>query len=78
MRLIKLNDKISPPVKVGEVVELEVLGFGDKGNAFGKVENFVIFINDVSGGLKAGDVCCVKVSKVLRTVGFGDRVMEEE
>ena len=34
----------SPPVKVGEVLELEIVGVGKSGDGFGEVEGFRIFV----------------------------------
>lgn len=60
------------PVKEGEEVEMEIESVGEKGDGIGKVKGFVIFVPNT----KAGDRVKVKITKVLRKVGFGEVVGE--
>jgi predicted RNA-binding protein with TRAM domain len=54
-----------PPVEIGETYEFGITDFsehhsGDE-NAVGKVEGFVLFVEDIPGGLSKGDVIEAKV-----------------
>jgi len=54
-----------PPVEIGETYEFGVTEFTDHHSgervAVGKVEGFVLFVEDVPGSLSAGDVIRAKV-----------------
>ena len=54
-----------PPVEIGETYEFGVTEFSDHHSgervAVGKVEGFVLFVEDVPGSLSAGDVIRAKV-----------------
>lgn len=56
------------PVKVGEEVELKIEAVGEKGDGIAKVKGFVIFVPNA----KQGETVKVKITKVLRKVGFGE------
>lgn len=58
------------PVKVGEELEVTIEAVGEKGDGIAKKNGFVLFIPNV----KEGDVVRVKVTKVLRKVGFAEVV----
>ena len=58
------------PVNVGDEVEVTVEAVGDKGDGIAKIKGFVLFIPNT----KEGDTVKVKISKVLRKVGFADVV----
>ena len=49
--------KAEPPVKEGEVYDVEILSIGEKGDGFAKVQGFVIVVP----GTKKGDKVKVKV-----------------
>ncbi len=58
------------PVHVGEEVDVKIEAVGEKGDGIAKVKGFVIFVPNT----KAGDEVKVKITKVLRKVGFGEVV----
>ena len=58
------------PVKVGDVVDLKIEAVGEKGDGIGKIKGFVIFVP----GVKEGEDVKVKITKVLKKVGFGEVV----
>jgi len=58
------------PVRVGEEIDVTIEGNGEKGDGIAKVNGFVIFIPNVS----RGDSVRIKVTKVLKKVGFGEVV----
>ena len=58
------------PVKVGEEVDVKIEAVGEKGDGIAKVKGFVLFVP----GAKEGDEIKIKVTKVLRNVGFAESV----
>lgn len=56
------------PVRVGEIVNVEVEGVGEKGDGICRKKGFVIFVPNT----KKGDKVKVKVTKVFQKVGFGE------
>lgn len=58
------------PVKVGDELEVTIEAVGEKGDGIAKKEGFVLFIPDT----KQGDNVRIKVTRVLRRVGFGEVV----
>ena len=58
------------PVNVGDELDLKIDAVGEKGDGIAKVKGFVIFIPNT----KTGDEVRVKITKVLRKVGFGEVV----
>ena len=58
------------PVKVGEELEVTIEAVGEKGDGIAKKNGFVLFVP----GVKAGDHVRIKVTKVLRKVGFAEVV----
>ena len=58
------------PVKVGDEIEVKIEAVGEKGDGIAKKDGFVIFVPNA----KEGDEVKVKVTRVLRRVGFGEIV----
>jgi predicted RNA-binding protein with TRAM domain len=58
------------PVKVGDELDVKIEAVGEKGDGIAKKDGFVIFVPNT----KAGDEVKVKVTRVLRRVGFGEVV----
>jgi predicted RNA-binding protein with TRAM domain len=58
------------PVNVGDEIELKIEAVGEKGDGIAKVKGFVIFVPNA----KQGETVKVKITKVLRKVGFGELV----
>lgn len=58
------------PVHVGEEVTVKIEAVGEKGDGIAKVKGFVIFVPNT----KQGEEVKVKITKVLRKVGFGEVV----
>ena len=63
----------SPPVKVGEELDVTIEAVGEKGDGIARKDGFVLFIP----GVKEGDQVRVKVTRVLRKVGFAEVVGSE-
>jgi|TARA_B100001964_G_C14003891_1_gene496229 predicted RNA-binding protein with TRAM domain len=60
------------PVKVGDEIDVKIEAVGEKGDGIAKEKGFVLFIPNT----KEGDEVKVKVTKVLRRVGFAEVVGE--
>jgi predicted RNA-binding protein with TRAM domain len=58
------------PVKVGDELEVNIEAVGEKGDGIAKKDGFVLFVP----GVKAGDKVRIRVTKVLRKVGFAEVV----
>ncbi|MBW3013418.1 TRAM domain-containing protein [Candidatus Woesearchaeota archaeon] len=63
-----------PPVNVGDVVEVKIEAVGEKGDGIGKVKGFVLFVP----GAKEGETCKVRINKMLKKVGFAEKVAGTE
>lgn len=58
------------PVKVGEEMEVTIEAVGEKGDGLAKKNGFVLFVP----GVKEGQKVRIRVTKVLRKVGFAEVV----
>jgi len=58
------------PVKVGDELDVKIESVGSQGDGVAKVDGFVLFIP----GAKEGETVRVKVTRVLRKVGFAEIV----
>ncbi|MBS3148903.1 TRAM domain-containing protein [Candidatus Woesearchaeota archaeon] len=58
------------PVRVGEELDVTIEAVGEKGDGIAKKNGFVLFIP----GVKAGQQVRIRVTKVLRKVGFAEVV----
>jgi predicted RNA-binding protein with TRAM domain len=62
------------PVNVGDELEVTIEAVGEKGDGIAKKEGFVLFIPNT----KQGDRVKIRVTKVLRKVGFAEVVGDSE
>jgi len=62
------NYDTEAPVKEGDIVEIEITGKGNKGDCFGKIEGYVLFVPNS----EQGEIITVKVTKVLSNFGFAE------
>lgn len=62
----------SPPVKEGDQFDVTIESVGEKGDGVAKKDGFVLFIP----GTSSGERIKVKVTKVLKSVGFAEKVGE--
>jgi len=60
------------PVKVGEEVDVKIEAVGEKGDGIARVKGFVLFVP----GVKEGDEVKIKITRVLRKVGFAEVIGE--
>ncbi|RLE38289.1 hypothetical protein DRJ17_04460 [Candidatus Woesearchaeota archaeon] len=65
---------ITPPVKVGDELDVKIEAVGEKGDGIAKKEGFVLFVPNT----KEGDLVRVKVTRVLRNVGFAEVIGEAQ
>ena len=56
------------PVKVGDEIDVKIEGVGSKGDGIAKYNGFVLFVPNT----KEGDEVKVRVTRVLRRVGFAE------
>ena len=62
------NRGMTPPVQVGDELEVNILAVGEKGDGVAKVNGFVLFVP----GTKEGETVRIRVTKVLSKVGFAE------
>jgi len=62
------------PVKVGDELEVKIEAVGEKGDGIAKMNGFVLFVPNT----KEGDLVKIKVSRVLKNVGFAEVIGEAE
>jgi len=60
----------TPPVQIGEEIDVKIEAVGEKGDGIAKKDGFVLFVP----GVKEGDEVRIKITKVLRKVGFAEVV----
>lgn len=58
------------PVKVGEELDVKIEAVGEKGDGIARKQGFVLFVPNT----KQGDQVKIRVTKVLRKVGFAEVV----
>ena len=58
------------PVKVGDEFDVKIEAVGEKGDGIAKKDGFVLFVPNA----KEGDEVKIKVTRVLRRVGFAEIV----
>lgn len=69
-----MNESTEAPVKVGETYDVGINALGEKGDGIARVKGFVLFVQ----GVKKGDYVKIKISKVLKNVGFAEVVEKLE
>jgi len=62
------------PVKVGDELDVKIDAVGGKGDGIAKKEGFVLFVPNT----KEGDEVKIRVTRVLRNVGFAEVVGKAE
>ncbi|MBW2984910.1 TRAM domain-containing protein [Candidatus Woesearchaeota archaeon] len=62
------------PVNVGDELDVKIEAVGEKGDGIAKKEGFVLFVPNT----KEGDEVRIRVTKVLRKVGFAEVVGEAQ
>ncbi len=60
------------PVKVGDELDVTIEAVGEKGDGICKKKGFVLFVPNT----KQGDTVKIRVTKVLRKVGFAEVIGE--
>ncbi|MEK6849552.1 MAG: TRAM domain-containing protein [Nanoarchaeota archaeon] len=61
---------MTAPVKVGEEIDVTIEAVGEKGDGIAKKNGFVLFVP----GVKEGQQVRIRITKVLRKVGFAEVV----
>jgi len=70
----KEGQERTPPVRQGEIIELEIIGTGKQGDGIGKFEGYVIIVP----GVKPGQTVEVEITKVMPRHAFGELTKREE
>ena len=63
-------EQTTAPVKFGEELDVRIEAVGEKGDGIAKKDGFVLFVP----GVKQGQQVRIRVTKVLRKVGFAEVV----
>lgn len=63
------RNKFFTPVEEGQELLIEVEGFGEKGDAFGRLNGYVVFIQEASD-LTVGTQVKVVVAKAMKSMAF--------
>jgi len=58
------------PVKEGQEIDVKIESVGEKGDGIARVDGFVLFVP----GTKEGDEIRVRITRVLRRVGFAESI----
>lgn len=66
--------RMASPVNVGDELDVKIEAVGEKGDGIAKKNGFVLFVP----GTKEGDEVKIKVTRVLRRVGFAEVVGKAE
>ena len=69
-----MNDGEVAPVRVGDELQVMIDAVGAKGDGIARVKGFVLFVP----GTRQGDSVRVKITRVLRNVGFADVLRKEQ
>ena len=64
------RSRMTAPVRVGDELDVKIEAVGEKGDGIAKKNGFVLFVP----GTKEGDEVRVKITRVLRRVGFAEVV----
>ena len=65
------NERVAP-VNIGDTFEVAIDAVGEKGDGIAKVKGFVLFVPKV----KKGDYVKIRITKVLKNVGFAEVVQQ--
>ncbi|MEM2121657.1 MAG: TRAM domain-containing protein [Candidatus Woesearchaeota archaeon] len=68
----RFRDNREPPVKEGEEMDATIEAIAEKGDGLTRKDGFVIFVP----GTKQGERAHIKITKVLRRVGFAEKIGE--
>ena len=69
-----MENELIPPVKQGDIIELEIINIGKQGDGIGKFEGFVIIVPKT----KSGETVEVKITKVMPRLAFAELVKPAE
>jgi len=68
------QESFKPPVEVDEELDVKIEAVGAKGDGIAKKDGFVLFVPNA----KEGENVRIKVTKVLRKVGFAEVIGEAQ
>ena len=67
---MKEKDNNVIPVQEGSEIDIEILNIGEKGDGFGKIAGYVVFVPNAMPGKRYR----IKINRCLNKYGFGDIV----
>ena len=68
------QDGFKPPAEVDEEIDVKIEAVGAKGDGIAKKDGFVLFVPNA----KEGENVRIKITKVLRKVGFAEVIGEAQ
>ena len=69
-----MNGQSFVPIREGDEIDVTIEAVGEKGDGLAKKDGFVIFVPNT----KQGDKVRIRITRVLRKVGFGEVVGQAE
>ncbi len=58
------------PIKIGEIVELEITAQNPNGEGISKKEDFIIFVKNA----KKGEMCKARITDIKRTFAIAEKL----
>ena len=69
-----MEEKIEPPVKIGDILKLGVVKFGKSGDPIMIYKDYVIFLKNIEkGGVQLNTMIEIKITKVTQRFAFAER-----
>lgn len=66
------RNELTPPVREGDILDVNIVSMGSKGDGIAKLDKFVIMVKDT----QIGDNVRVKIYKCLAKMAFAEKVEE--
>ena len=69
-----MEKELIPPVKQGDIINLEIINVGKQGDGIGRYDGFVIIVPKT----KSGETVEVEITKVMPRLAFAELVKPAE
>jgi 23S rRNA (uridine2552-2'-O)-methyltransferase len=63
-----MKDNLTPPINIGDEIDVKIEAVGVKGDGIAKMDNFVVFVK----GAELNNTYKVKVAKVFKSYAFAE------
>ncbi len=60
------------PVKVGDNLKVSISGFGESGDPFIKIKDYIVFVKNMRTGVPINKIFEIKITKTLAKFGFAE------